>query len=116
MKTQQKYPINKQKAVSTKVEESTVEKLLNVDELSEWLGIEKSTIYAWTSKNIIPHIKLGSRLRFRESDIREWLDTKAVYPNSRSCKDKSKRSSVKASATDGYIERIIKHAKDEILH
>lgn len=37
------------------------------------LAIERSTLYAWTSKRRIPFVKVNGLLRFRESEICRWL-------------------------------------------
>lgn len=36
-----------------------------------------STIYQWTHIGYIPHFKLGRFVRFKESDVMEWLESKA---------------------------------------
>lgn len=46
---------------------------LNIDELSQFLGVPKSWIYERTRKDEIPHTKLGKYLRFNAQEIREWL-------------------------------------------
>lgn len=53
-----------------------MERLLTPEEICELLGIEKSTLYAWTSRNLIPFLKINGILRFREGEITEWLKTK----------------------------------------
>lgn len=53
--------------------ELKTEGLLGIDELSQFLGVPKSWIYERTRKGEIPHIKLGKYLRFKTSEIREWL-------------------------------------------
>ena len=53
-----------------------MEKLLTPEEICELLGIEKSTLYAWTSRGQIPFLKINGMLGFRESEIEEWLKTK----------------------------------------
>ena len=115
---QKTFPVNKQKAVSVKEKESIIDNLLTIDELSQWLGVEKSTIYAWTSKKLIPHIKLGKKaLRFRVSEILEWLAEKSVSPDpAENNHIKShRRSSGKASASYDYVDKIIKEIKLDVL-
>ena len=95
-----------------------MEKLLSIDEISELLGIAKATIYSWTSQNKIPHIKLSSRiLKFRESEIIDWIEKKAVNSDAlivRGLK-KHKKVSVKSSYADDYIDRLVKGAKTDVL-
>jgi excisionase family DNA binding protein len=38
-----------------------------------FLQVELSTIYAWVHQEKIPHVKVGSLLRFWKSEIIEWL-------------------------------------------
>jgi|CXWL01.1.fsa_nt_gi excisionase family DNA binding protein len=49
-------------------------KLLKPEEVAAMLNVEKSTIYSWTHLKKIPHVKMGRLLRFREHEIKEWLD------------------------------------------
>ena len=48
-------------------------KLLNVDQLSDILNVNKKTIYDWTHKGLIPYIKLGHLLRFDPEAIAKWV-------------------------------------------
>ena len=47
--------------------------LMNVDQVAEYLAIPKSTVYAMSMKAKIPHSHIGKLLRFRKSDIDDWL-------------------------------------------
>jgi len=51
-------------------------KLLSPEEICQALGIEKSTLYSWTSKGLIPFVKVNGLLRFRESEVERWLKLK----------------------------------------
>jgi len=55
-----------------------MDKLLTVEEIAEYLSLKPSTIYQWTHQGFIPHIKLGSRVRFRMSQIEKWLESRTV--------------------------------------
>jgi excisionase family DNA binding protein len=46
---------------------------LTVDETCNYLNIAKSTLYAYTSKRLIPFIKRGRKLLFLKSDLDNWL-------------------------------------------
>lgn len=57
------------------------EGLWDVGEVAAYLGIPEMSVYKMTgarSRNRIPHLKLGGRLRFRKVDIDRWLDLLAV--------------------------------------
>lgn len=53
-----------------------MEQLLTPQQIAEKLGVAVSTIYQWTHTGFIPHIKLGRFVRFRESDINKWLNSR----------------------------------------
>ncbi|MCM8786886.1 MAG: helix-turn-helix domain-containing protein [Candidatus Omnitrophica bacterium] len=50
-----------------------ISKLMNVDELAEYLGLKKQTIYNWLSKKKISGIKIGKVWRFDKNYINKWL-------------------------------------------
>ncbi len=50
-----------------------MEKLLKVEQLSEIIQVSPSTIYHWTQADFIPHYKFPKGIRFRLSDIDNWL-------------------------------------------
>lgn len=50
-----------------------MEKLLNSNELAEYLGVAPQTIRIWVSQKRIPFLKLGSAVRFSSDQIEEIL-------------------------------------------
>lgn len=54
--------------------------LLNRSEAARYLRLSPGTLANWqsTQKEKIPCLKLGGRIFYRESDLRKWLDFKAV--------------------------------------
>jgi excisionase family DNA binding protein len=48
---------------------------LNIDELSEYLSIKKSTLYSMVENGELPHYKIGRQLRFRRDDLEIWLES-----------------------------------------
>ncbi len=58
------------------------ERMVSADELSQRLGVSRSTIYKMSSKGFIPSISVGAKLsgrRFVERDVRAAL-TQHVQP------------------------------------
>jgi len=53
-----------------------MEKLLTPESVCEILGIEKSTLYSWTRRGMIPHLKVNGLLRFREAEMTKWLKSR----------------------------------------
>ena len=52
-----------------------LERLLTVEELSEYLHIPVTTLYDWRVDRIGPKaVKLGRALRYPESCVRAWID------------------------------------------
>jgi excisionase family DNA binding protein len=55
--------------------------LVNVKQVAVYLRMEKASVYHLVSQKRIPCIRLSSRcLRFRVSDIDDWLAQKVVTP------------------------------------
>jgi excisionase family DNA binding protein len=54
------------------------ESLLTVEELSDWLRIDESTIRKKVCYRRIPHVKIGRSVRFRRSEIESWLDEQST--------------------------------------
>ncbi len=47
---------------------------MDVKQLSEFLSVPETWVYARTASGEIPHVKLGHYVRFRPSEVIEWLD------------------------------------------
>jgi excisionase family DNA binding protein len=47
---------------------------LTIDEVSEYLGIKKSSLYVKVERKEIPYYKIGHLLRFKKSDIDSWME------------------------------------------
>lgn len=54
------------------------ENMVNMSELAAFLGIKMSTLYAWVHSKSIPHYKIGRLVKFRRSEIDEWLEQRKV--------------------------------------
>lgn len=52
---------------------STIESLLDADQVAERLGVEPRFVRRLVEERRIPFCKLGKFVRFRPSDIDEWL-------------------------------------------
>jgi excisionase family DNA binding protein len=53
------------------------DRLWSVDDVAEYLGLSRSTIYRAVSEDRLPCIKVWSAVRFRKEAIDEWLDKQA---------------------------------------
>ena len=54
--------------------------LLTPEQVAEMLQIKLSTLYSWTHQRKIPHLKVGRLVRFSQSDLEKWLQTKHRVP------------------------------------
>ncbi|WP_299007939.1 helix-turn-helix domain-containing protein [uncultured Tenacibaculum sp.] len=48
-------------------------KIMDIEQLSDYLGLSKSHIYKLTSTHSIPHSKRGKRLYFDKETINNWV-------------------------------------------
>jgi excisionase family DNA binding protein len=45
----------------------------SVDEIAEYLGVSKDTIYSWVSGKGMPGHKVGRFWKFKQDEIDEWV-------------------------------------------
>lgn len=51
------------------------EELMNPQQLADFLGVPLATVYAWRYRGDGPRAsKIGRHVRFRRSDVDQWLD------------------------------------------
>jgi excisionase family DNA binding protein len=83
----------------------------NIQDLSNYLGIKTSTLYAMVGEKKIPHYKVGRLVRFKQSEIDLWMEgnSKEGVEMGKVAK-KALRSSRKAKLDVG---RVIRKAIDE---
>jgi len=49
-------------------------RLININELSEYIGLSTSTIYSWVSQRRIPFVKCGRLTKFDLQRIDKWIE------------------------------------------
>jgi excisionase family DNA binding protein len=60
-----------------------MEKLLSPTELADYFGIPIATIYQWRHRGVGPRgMRVGKHLRYRRSDVEQWLESQADAPGS----------------------------------
>jgi excisionase family DNA binding protein len=72
--------------------------LLNVGEVCRLLRVPAATIYQLTHRGRIPHFKIANRLRFRRSEILDWIEERRVRRRE-SEGERMKRHKIKNSLT-----------------
>lgn len=61
------------KAMTTPKEGKSLQGYVSVNEASEYLGLSKVHIYRLTSQKRIPHYKIGGNVRFKLSELDEFV-------------------------------------------
>jgi excisionase family DNA binding protein len=56
--------------------------LLTAQEVAAKLGISDKTVYRHAKEGRIPYVRIQSSLRFRPSEIEDWLASKSFQPAS----------------------------------
>ena len=57
----------------TRIVNIAVPEIMNIHDLSRYLGISPDTAYMYASEGTLPAFKLGNRWRFKKSLIDEWI-------------------------------------------
>jgi excisionase family DNA binding protein len=60
---------------STTMAMTGLDRLLNIEELSQYLGIPVTTLRDWRVDGVGPKaVKLGRAIRYPESRVRDWIE------------------------------------------
>ena len=86
-----------------------MKEFLTIDEVSEYLGIKKSSLYSKVERKEIPYYKVGRLVRFKKSDIDPWM--KKLKLESIPFKVKERRRKTQSEdARVADIDQIVKRA------
>ena len=59
---------------------------LSVDEIAEYLGVSKDTVYAWVTSKNMPGHKVGRFWKFKKDEVDAWVRSGGTYLSSHSNK------------------------------
>ena len=48
---------------------------LSVEEIAEYLGVSKDTVYVWISKRNMPAHRIGRLWKLKTDEVDEWIRT-----------------------------------------
>ena len=54
--------------------------ILTINEAAKFLNMKVSNLRSAIFKRKIPYLKIGALIRFKKSDLVEWLEKSLVYP------------------------------------
>jgi len=57
---------------------SLPKRLIDINELSQYVGIKVHTLYTWVSQKRIPYVKCGRLTKFDLYVINEWIKRNSV--------------------------------------
>lgn len=55
---------------------------LSVEEIAEYLGVKRDTIYRWIDRRSMPAHKIGRLWKFKKDEIDEWVRKGGASENS----------------------------------
>ena len=53
-----------------------MERLLTIKDVCELLQVSQALVYTWVHFGYMPHVKIGSLIRFKESELIRWVKNK----------------------------------------
>jgi len=57
-----------------------LDRYIGIEELSGFLGVKKRTAYHLVETMQIPHYRIGRLIRFKLSEVEEWMASKKIEP------------------------------------
>ena len=55
----------------------------SVDDISEYLGVKRDTVYKWIDRHGLPGHKVGRLWKFRKHEVDEWVSSGKTSVSSR---------------------------------
>ena len=54
---------------------------LSVEEISDYLGVSKDTVYAWINKRNMPAHRIGRLWKFKAEEVDDWVRSGGASEN-----------------------------------
>jgi excisionase family DNA binding protein len=63
---------------------------MSVDEIAEYLGVSKDTVYSWVNDKGMPGYKVGRFWKFKRDDVDAWVRAGGALTSEESIQDGGK--------------------------
>ena len=63
------------------IDDASTSDVMTVDEAALFLGVDRNTVYEYTTRGVIPHQRLGKRILLRRGALVAWLDASLCAPS-----------------------------------
>ena len=63
-------------------DEQPLDQFIPIEEVTDIIGLQRTTIYSLIKKGELKPIKIGARTVFSRAHIREWMDAKIAAAHS----------------------------------
>ena len=70
------------------MESKMEDRWLSVDEIGDYLGIKRDTVYKWISDKSMPAHKIGRLWKFKKDEVDQWVRTGGANSSDESGKRK----------------------------
>ena len=57
-------------------EEVKKETYISANQVSNLLGVSKSTLWRWEKENYLVPVRVGNKLRYKESEVKQFMEGK----------------------------------------
>jgi excisionase family DNA binding protein len=89
-----------------------VKDFLSIPELSQYLNVKESTLYAKVEAGELPHYRIGRLIRFKKNDVDRWLEKQRRDPLDPAAKAKLILNPVHKPRLS--IDKLIRKSIDEV--
>ena len=81
---------------------------LTITDLSQYLNLKESTIYAKVEGGILPHYRIGRLIRFKKAEIDHWMEGQRSAP-----RNIPSAKLFKPKNNSSPVDRIVRKAIDQ---